>query len=173
MEREMATQSSILVRKIPWTEEPGRLWSTGSQTVKTWLKRWEHTQNIRASCKQYTQSIRRVGCKQSLTHTHTHTQNIRASCKQYTQSIRRVGCKQSHTHTHTHTQNIRASCKQYTQSIRRVGCKQSLSLSLTHTHTHTHTHGLRRAGCRVSTGFSLKPVTFSHSLFSALTLRVS
>ena len=29
----MATHSSILARKIPWTEEPGRLQSMGSQRV--------------------------------------------------------------------------------------------------------------------------------------------
>ena len=29
----MATQSSILAWRTPWTEEPGRLQSTGSQTV--------------------------------------------------------------------------------------------------------------------------------------------
>ena len=29
----MATHSSILAWKIPWTEEPGRLHSTGLQTV--------------------------------------------------------------------------------------------------------------------------------------------
>ena len=33
MEKEMAIQSSILVRKIPWTEDPGRLQSMGSQRV--------------------------------------------------------------------------------------------------------------------------------------------
>ena len=27
LEKEMATHSSILARKIPWTEEPGGLWS--------------------------------------------------------------------------------------------------------------------------------------------------
>ena len=33
LEKEMATQSSILGWKIPWTEEPGRLWwSTGLQS---------------------------------------------------------------------------------------------------------------------------------------------
>ena len=31
MEKEMATHSSILAWKIPWTEEPGRLPSMGSQ----------------------------------------------------------------------------------------------------------------------------------------------
>ena len=33
MEKEMATHSSILAWKIPWTEEPGRLQSMGSQSV--------------------------------------------------------------------------------------------------------------------------------------------
>ena len=31
LEQEMATRSSILAWNIPWTEEPGRLQSTGSQ----------------------------------------------------------------------------------------------------------------------------------------------
>ena len=33
LEKEMATHSSILAWKMPWTEEPGRLWSMGSQRV--------------------------------------------------------------------------------------------------------------------------------------------
>ena len=33
LEREMATRSSILAWKIPWTKEPGRLQSMGSQRV--------------------------------------------------------------------------------------------------------------------------------------------
>ena len=33
LEKEMATHSSILVWKIPWTEEPGQLQTTGSQRV--------------------------------------------------------------------------------------------------------------------------------------------
>ena len=32
LEKEMATHSSILVWRIPWTEEPGGLLSTGSWT---------------------------------------------------------------------------------------------------------------------------------------------
>ena len=32
-EKEMATHSSILAWRIPWTEEPGRLQSMGSQRV--------------------------------------------------------------------------------------------------------------------------------------------
>ena len=34
LEKEMATHSSILAWKIPWMEEPGRLQSMGSQTVR-------------------------------------------------------------------------------------------------------------------------------------------
>ena len=33
LEEEMATQSSILTWRIPWTEEPGGLQSMGSQRV--------------------------------------------------------------------------------------------------------------------------------------------
>ena len=34
LEKEMAAHSSIVAWKIPWTEEPGRLQSMGSQTVR-------------------------------------------------------------------------------------------------------------------------------------------
>ena len=34
LEKEMATHSTILAWRIPWTEEPGRLQSTGSQRVR-------------------------------------------------------------------------------------------------------------------------------------------
>ena len=34
LEKEMATHSSILACRIPWTEEPGRLQSMGSQRVR-------------------------------------------------------------------------------------------------------------------------------------------
>ena len=33
LEKEMATHSNILAWRIPWTEEPGRLPSMGSQRV--------------------------------------------------------------------------------------------------------------------------------------------
>ena len=36
LEKEMATRSSILVWKIPWTEEPGGLQSMGSK--KSWTR---------------------------------------------------------------------------------------------------------------------------------------
>ena len=34
LEKGMATHSSILAWRIPWTEEPGRLHSLGSQRVR-------------------------------------------------------------------------------------------------------------------------------------------
>ena len=34
LDEEMATHSSILAWRIPWTEEPGGLQSTGSQRVR-------------------------------------------------------------------------------------------------------------------------------------------
>ena len=33
LEEEMASHSSVLTWKIPWTEKPGRLWSMGLQRV--------------------------------------------------------------------------------------------------------------------------------------------
>ena len=33
LEKEMATRSSVLAWKIPWTEEPGGLQAMGSQSV--------------------------------------------------------------------------------------------------------------------------------------------
>ena len=35
LEEKMATHSSILAWKVPWTEEPGRLQSMGSQKSQT------------------------------------------------------------------------------------------------------------------------------------------
>ena len=42
LEEEMATHSSILVWRIPWTEEPARLQSTGSQRDTTEAAKHEH-----------------------------------------------------------------------------------------------------------------------------------
>ena len=45
LEKEMATHSSILAGKIPWTEEPGELWSTGSHRVRhDWVTEHTHMQ---------------------------------------------------------------------------------------------------------------------------------
>ena len=47
LEEGMATQSSILAWRIPWTEEPGRLQSIGLQRVKHYCKQLNiHTCNI-------------------------------------------------------------------------------------------------------------------------------
>ena len=35
LEKEVSTHSSTLAWKIPWTEEPGRLQTTGSQSLNT------------------------------------------------------------------------------------------------------------------------------------------
>ena len=42
LEKKMATHSSILSWKTPWTEEPGGLQSMGSQS-RTWLRTHTHT----------------------------------------------------------------------------------------------------------------------------------
>ena len=34
LEKEMTTHSNILACKIPWAEEPDRLWSMGSERVR-------------------------------------------------------------------------------------------------------------------------------------------
>ena len=47
LEKEMATHSSILAWKIPWTEEPGGLQSTWSQRVK------DNLATERAPCKMF------------------------------------------------------------------------------------------------------------------------
>ena len=45
VEKEMATHSSILALGIPWTKEPGRLQSTGSQRVgHDWVTSLHFTQ---------------------------------------------------------------------------------------------------------------------------------
>ena len=46
LEKEMATHSSILAWKIPWTEDPGRLQSMGSQPCvrkNPWRRAWQPT----------------------------------------------------------------------------------------------------------------------------------
>ena len=49
LEKEMATHSSTLALKIPWTEEPGRLPSIGSQRVKhDWVTSLSLSHTIRA-----------------------------------------------------------------------------------------------------------------------------
>ena len=50
LEEEMATHSSILVGKIPWTEEPGGLQSMGLQRVgHNWSTHTYHTARVLSS----------------------------------------------------------------------------------------------------------------------------
>ena len=44
LEKKIATHTSILAWRIPWTEEPGKLWSIGSQRVRRDLDRLSHFQ---------------------------------------------------------------------------------------------------------------------------------
>ena len=46
LEKEMATHSSILAWRIPWTEEPGGLQSMGSQSVRYHLATKQPPPNI-------------------------------------------------------------------------------------------------------------------------------
>ena len=45
LEKEMATHSSILAWRIPWTEEPGKLQSIGSQ-IQTRLSDLAHSSTV-------------------------------------------------------------------------------------------------------------------------------
>ena len=45
LEKGTATHSSILAWRIPWTEEPGGLWSTGSQRVRHDWSDWARTRS--------------------------------------------------------------------------------------------------------------------------------
>ena len=52
LEEEMATHSSVLARKIPWTEEPGGLVHRVAKS-QTWLSDREHMSDKRLICKIY------------------------------------------------------------------------------------------------------------------------
>ena len=54
LEEGMATHSSILAWRIPWTEEPGGLQSAGSQRVRcNWVTRHCMASRIPAECAEY------------------------------------------------------------------------------------------------------------------------
>ena len=60
LEKEMATHSSTVAWKIPWTEKPGRLQSMGSQRVRhdsatnthTDARAHTHTQDVKSPSKE-------------------------------------------------------------------------------------------------------------------------
>ena len=56
LEKEKATHSSILAQEVPWTEEPGGLLSTGSQSDTT-----EHdTQDVLSTPPHLIQSFKNI-----------------------------------------------------------------------------------------------------------------
>ena len=55
--KDMATHSSILAWRIPWTEEPGGLQSMGSQKSWTQLSDWECIQNFKISSQLYAKLV--------------------------------------------------------------------------------------------------------------------
>ena len=61
LEEEMATHSSILVWRIPWTEEAGRLQSTGSQ-------RFRHDWSVKQTTPTYKMSIKVTRILVTITH---------------------------------------------------------------------------------------------------------
>ena len=125
----MATHSSILVWRIPWTEEPGGLQSMGLQRVR---HDWAHTHTFLI--------VLLWGLKVIY--------YIHIECILYIDKIYEF-CVYTHTHTHTHTHWRRE--RQPTPVLlleefhgwRRLvgcsprGCKESKWLSDLHTHTHT------------------------------------
>ena len=73
LEKEMATHSSILAWKIPWTEDPHRLHSMGSQTVgQDWATSLIPSRFIHV--KAYIKIFFLLRLKHTHTHTHTHTE---------------------------------------------------------------------------------------------------
>ena len=60
----MATHSSILAWKIPWTEEPGRLQSLESPTE------WDMTEATQHTCTHYNRKCDMLSMKQKQTHSH-------------------------------------------------------------------------------------------------------
>ena len=67
LENEMATHSSILAWRIPWTEEPGRLQSMGSQESDT-PEAIQHTHTFRNTTPSPFQTM--------LGKLHTHVLNL-------------------------------------------------------------------------------------------------
>ena len=62
LEKEMATHSSILAWRIPWTEEPGGLQSMGSQRDRT--ERLHFHFHFPEHMVQTSKSTRRVSCEE-------------------------------------------------------------------------------------------------------------
>ena len=62
LEEGVATHSSILAWRIPWTEEPGGLQSTGLQRVRHDWRDWAHTHAYTCPVFIHSSVDRRLGC---------------------------------------------------------------------------------------------------------------
>ena len=117
-EEEMPVHSSMLAWKIPWTEEPGGLQSTGPQRVRHY-RAHTHTHTHTCTCTHTpTHSLSHTQThthRHTDTHTHTHTHT---PLHTYTHT---------HTHTHTHTYPddgrapLQAHCTALTANISESG----------------------------------------------------
>ena len=75
----MATHSSILCWRIPWTEEPGGLWSLGSQSVEEHWNDLAHMYERKKKLRQIRGSVLGI----HVTHTQTwliYTNESRVNC---------------------------------------------------------------------------------------------
>ena len=91
LEKEMATPSSILAWRIPWTEEPGGLQSMGSQRVRHNLATKQEQQNkslldFKQSKTKYQSKFCRVGLRTlynfaSVVYTHTYCYKVLSPSK--------------------------------------------------------------------------------------------
>ena len=93
LEKEMATHSSVLAWRIPWTKEAGGLQSMGSQRVR-------HDWTTNTHTHTHTPSVCLKNPKESHPpNTHTHTPSVCLKNPKQSETTERL----THTHTHTHT----------------------------------------------------------------------
>ena len=113
LEEGMATHSSILAWRIPWTEEPGGLQSMGSHRIRhNWVIKRTHTH----------------------THTHTHTRLLLAKIVGWFEHQQRwyLQCAEipwtvTYTHTHPHTEAIQWSALEGANSFWKLVNKEEES----------------------------------------------
>ena len=58
LEKEMATHSSVLAWRIPWTEEPGRLQSRGLQKKHNWATKEQELEMVKGTIKGYWSTLK-------------------------------------------------------------------------------------------------------------------
>ena len=80
LEKEMATHSSILAWRIPWTEEPGRLQSMGSQELDTTYQL--NTSTISYIAGRFFTASENETIKSKLVSSHPLSQNLTPECRE-------------------------------------------------------------------------------------------